>query len=146
MSTRSNVVVRLHDEDLDKKLNVEINGVTYEFTTERTKPYLCIYIHHDGGLDGVGQFIKDKLNNYDDILKYVLMGDRTSADTSYVECGEEWEDDQPVAYETILKDNIPLDYLYLYENNHWEYGQLLYDPYTRNSYSKWHGDLITKMD
>lgn len=121
MSTRCNIIVRLRDEDLNKEIQA---GPSYEYVlkTNSTHPYLCIYIHNDGYLKGVGQHILDNLDTYEKTLRFVLNGDMSSFDDPYIKYkGELWfKHNEPEQLTTIPK-KIREDYCYVYEDGEWTY-------------------------
>lgn len=110
MSTRCNVAILLKEEDKGKEFNVNGNS----FYIYEDVNYLCIYIHHDGYLSGVGHNLLFNLKTYDDALKFILEGDRTSFDTSYVDLGEDYESNEPIQVVQETIDEIPNEYLYVF--------------------------------
>lgn len=122
MSTRCNVAVQLKPKDLNTRLFESKNGYGY-VDTKDTHPVMQIYIHHDGYPEGVGAYLKKNLTVYEDIVNYILEGDRTSAEIPYTECGEKWEDDKPYFWSDIWEDksDIPEAYLYLFKDDKWYY-------------------------
>ena len=119
MSTRANVAIKINDEDINK--NVSFDNIHY---LKLNKPYLEIYVHHDGYPNNFKKFITDNnLFNYKDILNYILQGDRTSFDVPYIECNESWADNKPYLYseKDYQNNDIPEDYYYIFINNTWYY-------------------------
>lgn len=109
MSTRSNIAIKLREEDCK-------NGVQ-RFGEEFHGPYLQVYCHFDGYPNGVGRDLIEKKLTYDEALEFILKGDRSSTDdgTSYYE----WRDE---AYENVKPKvmtvpNQEQEYLYLLEEN-----------------------------
>lgn len=116
MSTRCNVCVKLRKEDLNKDLKVDSS---HYLTTKEDFPYMEIYIHHDGYVDGVGKDLYKNLTTYEDVKKYILKGDRTSYDTPYTECDETWIENKPMFLGDLTGD-IPEMYYYLFdEDDEW---------------------------
>lgn len=117
MSTRCNVCIKLHKEDLNKILPINKNSIK----TNEEYPYMFIYIHHDGYISGVGSELYKNLITYEDVKNFILKGNRTSYETSYTECGEDWESNKPRAVHSV-DGEIPNDYFYLFdEDNEWYY-------------------------
>lgn len=79
MSTRSNIVLKLRQDDVKKRhrsscgISVNPNG----------NHYLTIYCHHDGYPEGVGRALVAKKMTYEQALAYILEGDRSTVDLSY---------------------------------------------------------------
>lgn len=122
MSTRCSIIVKLEKKDLGKDFLVNhANDKPSIFHTYIDKPYISIYIHHDGYLSGVGQDIIDNLDSYEKALKFVLQGDMTEFDYPYTEYrNESYENNKPNAYDKL--DECPMqEYNYLFDNGEWKY-------------------------
>lgn len=132
MSTRSHIAVILKEEDRGKTFSCPDNS-EYQLQTSKDKDILLIYCHYDGYIDGVG---RDLLTNfpevpetYEKLLKYIMEGDRTSFDTSYIQLrNESWDEVQPynTNYNSIIDgdewfNKTYIDYLYIYDTyiNKW---------------------------
>lgn len=109
MSTRSNIAIKLSEED-------QKNGVQ-NLGEEFYGPYLQVYCHFDGYPNGVGRDLIEKKLTYDEALKLILEGDRSSTDDgmSYYQ----WRDE---AYEDVKPKDMTVpkreqEYLYLLEEN-----------------------------
>lgn len=108
MATRSNIYLKLREEDRTKQhksacgLDVNPEG----------DQYLEVYCHFDGYPDGVGKVLKDMNMTYEDALKYILEGDRSVACTG----GSYWkirkEDVPPAATDVFTLEQ---EYAYLLE-------------------------------
>lgn len=109
MSTRSNIAITLREEDKGKTFKTKFGT---DFYIDPMANFLVIYIHHDGYLDGVGKDLLNNLKTYEQVLDFILEGDRTSFDTSYTSTGECYEDNEPAQYINI--DHISQEYFYLY--------------------------------
>jgi len=117
MSTRCNVCVKLRKEDLDTTLSIG----EHSLQTKKEYPYMVIYIHHDGYIEGVGEDLYRNLITYEDVKNFILEGSRTSYKTPYSECGETWEDNMP-RFGTDVDGHISNDFFYLFdEDNQWYY-------------------------
>ena len=121
MSTRCNVAIKLKPEDLNKKLTFVENNRIHELYVDSGFSYMFIYIHHDGYLKGVGYGLLNELGtDYEAVKNYIMLGSRTSFETPYIECGEDWENDKPRFYKSI-DGPIPNDYFYLFKDGKWYY-------------------------
>jgi hypothetical protein len=121
MSTHCNVAIKLKNEDLDKTLTIIENKKVHELKTDSGYSYMFIYIHHDGYPGGVGCGLLNELGtDYETVKNYIMLGDRTSFDKAYCECGEKWEDDKPRFCKSI-DGPMTQEYLYLFDNDKWFY-------------------------
>lgn len=121
MSTRCNVAIKLRKEDLNKTLTFVENNKLHELHTDSGFSYMFIYIHHDGYLSGVGYGLLNELGtDYETVKNYIMQGNRTSFDTPYIECDEDWDDDKPKFCKSI-DGPIPNDYFYLLDDGKWFY-------------------------
>ena len=110
MSTRSNIAIRLREEDRNKTFksacgkNVKPNGAAF----------LNVYCHWDGYPEGVGHDLKERFDgaSYEDALKFILEGDRSTVDTSY--WGWRQEECPPRPKQTE-HDCYQQEYLYILE-------------------------------
>ena len=110
MSTRSNIAIRLREEDRNKTFETPWG----ETVKPNGKQFLYVYCHNDGYPEGVGADLKDMFNGgkYEDALEYILMGDRSTTDLTYwdwrrEECAPYAEDNEEKMYQN--------DYLYIIE-------------------------------
>lgn len=117
---RCNVAIKLKDEDVNKTL-------TYDkiyFLNTGDNQYMDIYVHNGGNPSIFKNFvIKYNLFNYEDILNYILAGDRTTFETPYINCNESWKDNKPYRYneEIFQQKDIPENYYYIFLDNKWLY-------------------------
>ena len=81
MSTRSNIAILLRPEDRNKDFKTPWG----EVVNANGKKYLYVYCHHDGYPEGVGADLIHMFDggDYEDVIKYIMLGDRTSSDLSY---------------------------------------------------------------
>ena len=81
-----------------------------------------VYCHHGGSPDMAKDFFfnRAKLTDYESVLRYILQGDRTSFDTSYTECGEQWPHNRPYMFAS-LEGDIPELYYYIFMEGKWYY-------------------------
>ena len=123
MSTRGNICIKLHDEDLDKDFHMkDENGNDLEFIvhTKSGYPYMFIYNHHDSYESGLGEQLRNNLLTYEEVRDYILQGDRTSFSEPYTagRFGEDPKDNQPKMCVSI-DGEIPEEYFYVFENDQW---------------------------
>lgn len=120
MSTKCNVAIKLDESSLDKMLKFKGH---YYFQTHKDFPVLEIYVNHDGDPESIGKNLVENLGeNYDDILQYILQGDRISFKTSYIEWGESWTYNQPASVGDDIwtdENEIPEEFYYLFINGKW---------------------------
>ena len=141
MSTRSAVILRVHKEDLGKKVKFDESKLPVRLQSwkeewgddsdkEKSKEitlsnkYIGIYCHWDGYLDGVGGALKKNFNDYDTILNLIAGG---FCSAIWYDCikhyanrkGEEWEYIAPIQGKTMkeikksLGDN---EYNYVFDD------------------------------
>lgn len=110
MSTRSNIAILLRPEDRNKDFKTPWG----EVVNANGKKYLYVYCHHDGYPEGVGADLIHMFDggDYKDVIKYIMLGDRTSSDLSYwdwrkEQCAPEAADTEEEMYQN--------DYLYILE-------------------------------
>lgn len=110
MSTRSNIAILLRPEDRNKDFKTPWG----EVVNANGKKYLYVYCHHDGYPEGVGADLIHMFDggDYKDVIKYIMLGDRTSSDLSYWD----WRKEQcaPDAADTE-EEMYQNDYLYILE-------------------------------
>lgn len=145
MSTRCAIIIKVKDEDLGKIKKFDKdklpNGVKLaewncygkeignemSREVELTKPYIGIYCHNDGYLDGVGKVLKESFNDYETALNLVVGGSCSIVWYDVVRHyanrkGEEWnyikpkEGDTPMEIESHIGHN---GYVYLLEDGEW---------------------------
>jgi hypothetical protein len=143
MSTRSCIIVRVKDEDLGKIKKfrptflptVQASWSSYNEEDVNDKsgkitlntPYIGIYCHNDGYIEGVGNALKEKYNDYKTALNLVLGGDCSFVSLDGVRRyatrnGEKWECVKPTRgiNPKCVSDNIDYEYCYLFENGKWK--------------------------
>ncbi len=86
-----------------------------------------IYIHWDGYIAGVGNYLLYNLTNEEDIREYISEGDRSSIDVSYKECRN--EDVPSINHPTKYWPDSGQEFEYYFEENTW---------YVRSLYGKNH--------
>ena len=110
MSTRSNIAILLRPADRNKDFKTPWG----EVVNANGKKYLYVYCHHDGYPEGVGADLIHMFDggDYKDVIKYIMLGDRTSSDLSYWD----WRKEQcaPDAADTE-EEMYQNDYLYVIE-------------------------------
>ena len=139
MSTKSRIIVRVKKDDIGKEMKFDssvigINDVFFDSRkvdlTEKVKiecPYLSVYCHSNGYLDGVGSALKESVDTYDKALNLVIGGDMSILDKNSVvryakRVGEEWQYIKPK--QNFLFGNMfdeMVDYIYLFEDGKWRY-------------------------
>lgn len=84
MCTRSNIAILLRPEDRNKDFKTPWGQVV----NAKGKKYLYVYCHNDGYPEGVGADLINMFDGdkYEKVLKYILMGDRSTTDLSYWDC------------------------------------------------------------
>ena len=119
MSTRCNIAIKLKEKDLNKELTYDD---IHFLKTKEEYPYMEVYCHHGGSPDMAKDFFfnRAKLTDYESVLRYILQGDRTSFDTSYTECGEQWPHNRPYMFAS-LEGDIPELYYYIFMDGKWYY-------------------------
>ena len=117
MSTRSNIGIRLREEDKNRDLNFHPGCVI-----NTNKNYISVYCHFDGYPSHMLTELENHFNTYEKALELVLHGDISSIEDGVVDCyydrGEDWEDLCP--FETNnSNDCFDNSYCYIFENNKW---------------------------
>ena len=90
MSTRSCIILNVRKEDIGKKFKFDASKLGKkllkwdcygnEIGSEKSKevtitsPYIGIYCHNDGCIDGVGRVLKEEWLSYEDILNLIVGG------------------------------------------------------------------------
>ena len=121
MSTRSNIAIKIKEEDKGKTFKAW-NNVNFKISEDTE--YLEVYCHFDGYLEGVGADLLSDFNNYDDVFNLIIKGDMSSINDYYYDRPheEDWDDIKPNELKTFdFNKKIPNDYYYLFENNKWIY-------------------------
>lgn len=115
MATRSNIAIRVKEEDFEKVNNmIAEKGGSYKVSNEN--PYLQIYCHWDGYPDGVGADLRHDFNDYETALNMIIEGDHSTVYESYVSRGEDYISDQP---KSVRMPYVAEEYLYTFENDRW---------------------------
>lgn len=131
MATRSNISIRIKDEDVNKIINNQGIDVTLE-------KYMTIYCHHDGYVSGVGETLFKDFTTYDNVFSLVMDGDCSCIGSPYYKW-ENYNTNKPKG--TINKPEIMEEYLYIFENDEWyvystihpKYNGKLIDFLTKNN-------------
>lgn len=141
MSTRSSILIQVPDSFLnstakynseifkDRKL-IEIDGWGEEDCKDKaeeifiSKPYLGIYCHNDGYPNGVGKDLISNYNDFSSAFNLILGGDCSVIIQGNIQRyatrkGEKWEYIQPRQLDKVKTVSDDSEYLYLFENNHW---------------------------
>lgn len=110
MSTRSNIAILLRPEDRNKDFKTPWG----EVVNANGKKYLYVYCHNDGYPEGVGADLINMFDGdkYEKVLKYILMGDRSTTDLSYWDWRKEKCAPRAADTEEEMYQN---DYLYVIE-------------------------------
>lgn len=139
MSTRSTIVIKLRDEDLNRTLKVDkefakSHGLSEEtiakigeVATKNDKPYLEIYCHHDGYPEHNGEVLALHYGDYEKVKNLVLCGNTSWIDAGatgvYVE-NEDWEDNAPERMEQAYPVSGDSEYIYVFEDGKWKFSEL----------------------
>lgn len=83
------------------------------------RPFLSVYCHFDGYVNGVGKTLLTEFDDYDKALNLILGGATSSLTGDLIQycaaCGEDWEDCAPVQ-STPAEDLLKEEYAYLYQS------------------------------
>lgn len=112
MSTRSNIAIKLKEEDRHRDFIAPDNSVF----NPGGKAYLQIYCHFDGYPDGVGQDLLDAKFTYEDALNFIMLGDHSTVKEAYIFRGESWQQDKP---DCMDKPQCHQEYLYCFMDDDW---------------------------
>jgi len=110
MSTRSNIAIKLRESDRNKNLKTVWGGRI----NPKGAQYLYVYCHNNGYPEGVGADLNRMFNgeSYKKALEYILKGDRSTTETSYLD----WRGEKCGPYTSNeLSDCYENDYLYWME-------------------------------
>lgn len=141
MSTRSCIIIKVKNEDLNKVKLFKPELLPVEQKTwgtcgqeskelsrrvKLTKPYIGIYCHSDGYPSGVGKVLKEKFTDYETILNLIVGGDCSFVWFDGVmrygtREGEEWRWISPTREDNpfLVASHIDHEYAYLFENGKW---------------------------
>lgn len=110
MSTRSNIAIKLRESDVNKTFVTPWG----EEISPNGAPYLYVYCHFDGYPEGVGVNLAKRFHDktYEDALKYILEGDRS---TSYLSYYEKMDDGCGPYPAKTIKNMFENEYLYIIE-------------------------------
>ena len=112
MSTRSNIAIKLKEEDRHRDFIAPDNSVF----NPGGKAYLQIYCHFDGYPDGVGQDLLDAKFTYEEALNFIMLGGHSTVEEAYIERGEKWQDNKPSCKD---KPYCYEEYLYCFMDDAW---------------------------
>ena len=89
-----------------------------------TKSYLGIYCHFDGYPNGVGKELVSSYNDFSSAFNLILGGDCSFILAGEIKRyatrkGENWKYIQPRQLDEVKTVSSDSQYLYLFENNHW---------------------------
>lgn len=110
MSTRCNVAICLREDDRSKTFTSP-NSPDFTISPDGAK-YLVIYIHNDGYPEGVGEDLVRLAEGatYEDILNFILEGDRSTVLNSYYAWRQEpWKYIKP---DPMYNPELNEEYLY----------------------------------
>lgn len=123
MSTRGNICIKLREEDLDKDLPLydKYHKIIGNIRTKKEFPYMFVYNHHDSYEDrpGLGYKLPRNLKSYMEVRNFILQGNRSTFDDPYTEYDEDIQDNLP-KFAPNAEGEIPNEYFYLFEDNHWK--------------------------
>lgn len=111
MSTRSNISIKIKDEDLGRQITHLSDN-----TVVTLGKYMTIYCHSDGYVDGVGKALYDEYNSYEKVLNLILEGDCSSIGVPYYKW-EKYSDNKPKG--SMERPKINEEYLYVFEDGEW---------------------------
>ena len=101
----------------------DINKFQCRVKRVKLSPYLEIYCHFDGYVDGVGRCLIENFGTYEKALNLVVCGDHSSiinGTLPYVALGEcKWDESKPKRYNSIPE--VTENYQYLFKSNKWYY-------------------------
>lgn len=134
MSTRGEILVKIKDSDVGKKVKVNPSLLTDSetsierfnnkcFEIELSGKYGEIYCHHDSYPNGLGKALVTNFNDYDKALNLILggdtsgVGDMSACYVAIVDDGEWYEDVKPDFYDEIPR--MSEEYQYLFEDGQW---------------------------
>lgn len=137
MSTNANIIIKVKDSDLGKKIKFNLGKLPIKFmdwedygegstdvekskTITLNKPYISIYCHWDGYPSGVGAVLKKYFGDYETALNLIAGGSCSSIDSDGVRHyanrrGEEWKWLKPSSAKkpmTLAKN----EYAYLFDS------------------------------
>lgn len=112
MSTRSNIAIKLKEEDRNKDFIAPDDSVF----NPGGKAYLQIYCHFDGYPEGVGQQLLYENFTYEQALNFIILGDHSTVKEAYILRGEKWQDDKP---KCIDEPKCQEEFLYCFMDNAW---------------------------
>ena len=99
----------------------DINKFQCRVKRVKLSPYLEIYCHFDGYVDGVGRCLIENFGTYEKALNLVLCGDHSSiinGTSPYVALGEcKWDECKPKRYNSIPE--VTGNYQYLFKSDKW---------------------------
>lgn len=137
MATRCSILIKLKDEDLDKKLCINKNLYKYDISkikdikciyTDKYYPYIGIYIMYDGYLSYTGNVLNELYNTYEKAKNLILMGymdivpkkiiSNITKNLWCIRYGWEYES-EPRQFTKIEPVGGDSDYIYVFEDNKW---------------------------
>lgn len=139
MATRSFIILKLKDEHINEDLcmdNTEFpcmfDDISIFKFVKPDKPYIGIYCHFDGYPDGVGKYLNEFYNSYDDVLNLILCGSIsyvpvTANDTEAFYAfrhGYEFVKPKCIDEKIMHKEKVTFydaEYVYVFENGEWRY-------------------------
>ena len=146
MSTRSSILIRLHDYDFGATLKVKkefalVHGLSENVINNDIEDiviplssdtkYLGIYCHHDGYPEYMAVMLYQHYNNYDDALNLILCGDTSTIEDlhteAYVSRGEYWEFVCPTQFKEPDVVTSDAEYIYVFENGRWKFSEVPFD-------------------
>ena len=153
MSTRSCIIVKVRPSDMGQVIKFKESALPVkqerwgegrklnkEKPVELTGNYIGIYCHSDGYPSGVGNVLKKKFNNYEQVLNLVAGGHCSFVWFDGVRRyatrkGEEWEYLTPKQGNTPKEvyEKIDCQYAYLFEEGEWlvnDFEEGGFKPYT----------------
>ena len=128
MSTRSNIIVKVKKEDYGRVLTKTFKR--HKYTTTIEKPYIGIYCHWDGYIEGVGRELLEHYNTYEKALKLISGGFASSIDGKKVsyymawDRDEEWSQNCPRQSDKLEVCGGWTEYAYIFDNGKWYVGRV----------------------
>ena len=129
MGTRSNIIIKVKKKDIGRILTHTFKGKEYQ--TKIEKPYLGIYCHWDGYVDGVGRELLEEYNDYEKVLALISGGNASSV-IDGVDYYMSWERDEVWSHNCPRQTDKPevtmgwTEYAYVFKNGKWYVGIVKY--------------------
>lgn len=140
MSTRSNIAIKLNEEDINKYAFFKNDKLPkcMQYTSEHdlsninnniykifvSSPYLMIYCHWDGYPEGVGAALAEHFKTHEDTLNLILGGDISSLYGNKVQHylifrGDESDIKYSAPRQYNEEPEVEQEWLYLFKDGQW---------------------------